>query len=161
MVYLLVYSLSTVDAFGALILCGSRGKEAVSFEDLAGLGRRHPAVALAFSIFLLSLAGIPPTAGFFGKLYVFTAAMDAELYALVVLGLLNSVLGAYYYVKVMVYMYMREPRPGAVLAQPMNSGLVNAALILMALLVVGLGLLPGSILSMAASAVPAVTAAVQ
>jgi len=154
MFYMLTYALSTVGAFGALILCGSKGKEAVSYEDLAGVGRRYPASALAFSIFLVSLAGIPPTAGFFGKLYVFTAAMDAQLYWLVVIGMLNSVLGAYYYLKVMVYMYMREPRPGAVLAVPMKSGLVNAALIALALAVALLGVFPGTALHFATSALP-------
>jgi NADH-quinone oxidoreductase subunit N len=154
MFYMLTYALSTVGAFGALILCGSKGKEAVSYEDLAGVGRRHPASALVFSVFLVSLAGIPPTAGFFGKLYVFSVAVDAQLYWLVVLGLLNSVLGAYYYLKVMVYMYMREPRPGAVLAVPMNSGLVNFALIALALLVVALGLCPSSILELAGAPLP-------
>jgi NADH-quinone oxidoreductase subunit N len=154
MFYMLAYALSTVGAFGALILFGSKGKEAVSYEDLAGVGRRHPASALVFSVFLVSLAGIPPTAGFFGKLYVFSAAVDAQLYWLVVLGLVNSVLGAYYYLKVMVYMYMREPRPGAVLAVPMNSGLVNAALIALALLVVALGLCPSSILKLASAPLP-------
>jgi NADH-quinone oxidoreductase subunit N len=97
--YLLTYTVSTAGAFGALIMCGSRGAEAVSYEDLAGVGRRHPAAALAFSLFLLSLAGIPPTAGFFGKLYVFRAAIDSELYAVAVIGLLNSVIGAYYYLR--------------------------------------------------------------
>jgi NADH-quinone oxidoreductase subunit N len=142
-----------VGAFGALILCGSRGKEAVSYEDLAGLGRRYPAAALAFSVFLVSLAGIPPTAGFFGKLYIFSAAIDAELYWLVVIGMINSVIAAYYYLRVMVYMYMREPRPGAVLAVPMRSGMVNAALILAAVFVLFLGLAPGSALHLAQSAV--------
>ena len=66
--YMLAYTVSTAGAFGALILCGRRGAEAVSYEDLAGLGRRHPPAALALSFFLLSLAGVPPTAGFFGKL---------------------------------------------------------------------------------------------
>jgi NADH-quinone oxidoreductase subunit N len=154
MFYMLVYALSTVGAFGALILCGSKGKEAVSYEDLAGVGRRYPASALVFSVFLVSLAGIPPTAGFFGKLYVFSAAVDAQLYWLVVLGLANSVLGAYYYLKVMVYMYMREPRPGAVLAVRMNSGLVNTALIVLALLVVLLGLCPSSVLQLAGAITP-------
>ena len=78
MFYLLTYTASTAGAFGALILCGSFGKEAVSYEDLSGIGRRHPAAALAFTLFLLSLAGIPPTAGFFGKWFVFRAAMDGE-----------------------------------------------------------------------------------
>jgi NADH-quinone oxidoreductase subunit N len=72
--YLLAYTVSTAGAFGSLVLCGRRGAEATSYEDLAGIGRRHPGVALPFSLILLSLAGVPPTAGFFGKLYVFSAA---------------------------------------------------------------------------------------
>src|SRR5690606_26037266 len=96
----------------------------------------------AFTFFLLSLAGVPPTAGFFGKLYVFGAAIDAELYTLAVIGLLNSVVGAYYYLRVIVYMYMREPAPGAPIATPMRSGYVATALVLAALFVLGIGLLP-------------------
>src|SRR5690606_34844736 len=150
--YMLAYTVSVAGAFGALILCGRRGAEAVSYEDLAGIGRRHPAAALAFTFFLLSLAGVPPTAGFFGKLYVFGAAIDAELYALAVIGLLNSVVGAYYYLRVIVYMYMREPAPGAPIATPMRSGYVAAALVVAALFVLGIGLLPGSSLEAAALA---------
>ena len=150
--YMLTYTVSTVGAFGALILCGRRGAEAVSYEDLAGLGKRHPAAALAFSFFLLSLAGVPPTAGFFGKLYVFSAALDAQLNVLAVIGLLNSVLGAYYYLRVMVYMYMREPEPGAPIATPMRSGFVVAALILAAVLVLVFGILPSASLDVAAAA---------
>lgn len=150
--YLLGYSVSTVGAFGALILTGSRGKEAVSYEDLAGLGRRHPAAALAFTFFLVSLAGVPPTAGFFGKLYVFKSAIASELYLLAVLGLINSVIGAYYYLKVIVFMYMKDPKPGAPFALPMKSGFVVAALIIAALFVLGLGLFPDTALRAALSA---------
>jgi NADH-quinone oxidoreductase subunit N len=150
--YMLTYTVSTVGAFGALILCGRRGAEAVSYEDLAGLGKRHPAAALAFSFFLLSLAGIPPTAGFFGKLYVFSAAVDAHLNGLAVIGLLNSVLGAYYYLRVMVYMYMREPEPGAPIATPMRSSFVVVALIVAAVFVLLFGILPSSSLDLAAAA---------
>jgi NADH-quinone oxidoreductase subunit N len=150
--YLLVYTVSTAGAFGALVACGSRGKEAVSYEDLAGVGRRHPGSALAFSLFLVSLAGIPPTAGFFGKLYVFQAAMDAQLYWVAVIGLLNSVIGAYYYIRVMVFMYMREPAPGAAVAVPMSSGLVASALLIAAVLVIAFGVSPGAMLTMAESA---------
>jgi NADH-quinone oxidoreductase subunit N len=150
--YLLTYTVSTAGAFGALIACGSRGKEAVSYEDLAGVGRRHPAAALAFSLFLVSLAGIPPTAGFFGKLYVFQAAVDSQLYVVAIIGLVNSVIGAYYYLRVMVFMYMREPAPGAPIAVPMHSGLVAAALVIAAVLVLALGIVPGSTLEMATSA---------
>lgn len=147
--YLLVYTFSTVGAFGALVLAGSRGKEAVSYEDLAGLGKRHPGVAAAFSLFLLSLAGVPPTAGFFGKLYIIKAAMGSELYLLAILLLLNSVLAAYYYLRVLVYMYMREPAAGAPIAVPMKSGYVATALVVASILVVGIGLMPGSSLEVA------------
>ena len=153
MFYLLTYTFSTAGAFGALILCGSRGKEAVSYEDLAGIGKRHPAAAAAFSLFLLSLTGVPPTAGFFGKLYVVKAAIGAALYLLSILLLLNSVLAAYYYLRVLVYMYMREPAPGAPVAVPMKSGYVAAALVFAAFAVIVVGLLPGSSLELALRAV--------
>jgi NADH-quinone oxidoreductase subunit N len=155
--YMLAYTVSTAGAFGALVLCGSRGAEAVSYADLAGLGKRHPPAALAFSLFLLSLAGSPPTAGFFGKLYVFSAALNAAaenplLYWLVVAGLLNSVIGAYYYLRVLVFMYMREPEPGAPIAKPMHSGYVAVALAVAAILVLLLGVFPGSSLDIARAA---------
>jgi NADH-quinone oxidoreductase subunit N len=148
MFYLLAYTASTIGAFGALILCGSRGAEAVTYEDLAGVGKRHPMAALGFSLFLLSLAGVPPTAGFFAKLYIVRAAVGANLYVLAVLLLLNSVLGAYYYLRVLVFMYMREPAPGAPIARPMRSGYVTTALVLAAVLVVVLGIWPARSLEM-------------
>jgi len=150
--YMLAYTVSTAGAFGALILCGSRGAEATSYADLAGVGKRHPAAALAFSLFLLSLAGAPPTAGFFGKLFVFKAAVDGGLYWLTVIGLVNSVIGAYYYLRVLVFMYMREPEPGAPIAKPMRSGYVGVALVIAALLVLALGVLPGTSLDVATAA---------
>jgi NADH-quinone oxidoreductase subunit N len=150
--YLLTYTASTAGAFGALILCGRRGKEAVSYEDLAGIGRRHPGAALPFSLFLLSLAGVPPTAGFFGKWFLFRAAIDNGFYWLALLALLNSVIAAYYYLRVLVYMYMREPAAGAPVAVPMRSGYVTAALLLSALLVLALGLLPSQTLDLAIAA---------
>ncbi len=152
MFYLLAYTASTIGAFGALILCGSRGAEAVSYEDLAGIGKRHPAAALAFSLFLLSLAGIPPTAGFFGKLYIVKSAIGAELYPLAIILVLNSVLGAYYYLRVLVFMYMREPAPGAAVARPMRSGYVATALVVAAALVLVLGMWPTTSLRVAVEA---------
>jgi NADH-quinone oxidoreductase subunit N len=150
--YLAAYTVSTAGAFGALILCGSHGREAVSYEDLAGLGKRHPAAALAFSLFLISLAGVPPTAGFFAKWFVFKAAVDGGLYWLAALGFVNSVIGAYYYLRVLVYMYMREPAAGAPIAVPMRSGYVTAALIISAALVLALGLMPSRYLDVAVHA---------
>ena len=127
-------------------------REAVSYEDLAGIGKRHPAAALAFSLFLLSLAGIPPTAGFFGKFFIVRAAIGAGLYPLAVILVLNSVLGAYYYLRVLVFMYMREPAPGAPVAKPMRSGYVATALVVAAVLVVALGIWPTTSLEMAVQA---------
>lgn len=150
--YLLTYTVSTAGAFGALVLCGSRGKEAVSFEDLAGIGRRHPAAALAFSLFLVSLAGIPPTAGFFGKWFVFRAAMDSGFYTITVIAFMNSVVAVYYYLRVMVFMYMREPAAGAPIAVPMRSSYVAAALLISAFLVLLLGILPTHSLELATKA---------
>jgi NADH-quinone oxidoreductase subunit N len=150
--YLLGYAVSTAGAFGTLVLCGSYGREAVTFEDLAGIGKRNPAVALAFSLFLLSLAGIPPTAGFFGKWFVFRAAIDGGLYWLALIALVNSVIAAYYYLRVLVYMYMREPAAGAAVARPMRSGYVTAALLVSAVLVLALGLTPTHYLDAAVDA---------
>jgi NADH-quinone oxidoreductase subunit N len=150
--YILQYTVTQAGAFGALILCGSKGREAVSYEDLAGLGRRSPMAALPFALFCVSLAGIPPTAGFFGKLAIFSAAVDGGFVTLAVIGLLNSALSAYYYLRVLVYLYMREPAPGAPEAIPMRSSYVNAALILAAALVLYFGLAPGRGLEMALSA---------
>lgn len=150
--YLLAYTVSTAGAFGTLILCGSYGREAVSYEDLSGLGRRHPTAALAFSLFLVSLAGVPPTAGFFGKWFVFKAAIDGGLYWLAIVAFVNSVIGAYYYLRVLVYMYMREPAAGAPVAVPMRSGYVTAALLVSAALVLALGLTPTRYLDVAVRA---------
>lgn len=158
--YLLSYTVSTAGAFAALIACGSRGREAVSYEDLSGIGKRHPLAAFALSFFLLSLAGMPPTSGFFAKLYVARAGMGAGLHSLTILLLLNSVIAAYYYLRVMVFMYMREPAPGAPIAVPMRSGYVTAALVLSAILVLAIGLWPTTSLGMALeSALPRVTSA--
>jgi NADH-quinone oxidoreductase subunit N len=152
--YLFAYTVSNVLAFGTLIAIGSYGKEAVSYDDIAGVGRRHPLLALPFIVAVLSLMGFPPTAGFLGKWYVFTAAIGAgkPLLWLVVLGVLTSVVGAYYYLKVIVYMFMREPEPGATIAVPMRSGYVVLALALAGYFVVKMGVTPQPYIELALSA---------
>lgn len=149
--YLLAYTVSNVLAFGSLIYLGSRGREATSYADLHGVGRRYPLAALPFVIGVLSLMGFPPTAGFFGKYYVFSAAVQAGggYLWLAVLGVLTSAVGAYYYLRVIVAMFMKEPEPGAPLAVPMRSGYVVAALVVSGFLVLDLGLMPGRILEIA------------
>jgi NADH-quinone oxidoreductase subunit N len=151
--YLVTYAISTTGAFGALMLAGSLGREAISYEDLAGLGRRHPATALAFSLFLLSLAGVPATAGFLGKLLVFRAAMEAGMTTLVVIALVNTVIGAYYYLRVLVFMYMREPEPEAPVAVTMQSPMLAVALIIAAALVLWIGVLPATAVDVVATSV--------
>jgi NADH-quinone oxidoreductase subunit N len=152
--YLLAYTVSNVLAFGSLIAIGSYGKEAVSYEDLAGVGRRHPMAALPFVIGALSLMGFPPTAGFLGKWYVFSAAIAAgdSLLWLVILGVLTSVVGSYYYLRVIVYMFMKAPEPGAPIALPMRSGYVVLALVLSGYFVLKMGITPARYIDMALTA---------
>ena len=108
--YLAVYSLMNLGAFGVLALLGREQEERVTLADLSGLAVRHPGLAMAMTIFMLSLGGIPPTAGFMGKVYVFSVAIDAGQIPLVIVGVLNSALSIYYYLRVTVAMYMREPQ---------------------------------------------------
>jgi NADH-quinone oxidoreductase subunit N len=99
----------------AVILSMRRPQGAVeNINDLAGLARTHPAIAFWLAVLLFSLAGIPPLAGFFAKFYVFLAAIKAGLYALAIIGVLASVVGAYYYLLIVKIMYFDEPAPGFV-----------------------------------------------
>ena len=152
--YLLAYTVSNVLAFGSLIAVGSRGKEAVTYEDLAGVGRRHPWVGVPFTIGVLSLMGFPPTAGFFGKYWVLEAAVSAggPLTYLAILAVLMSAVGAYYYLKVLVFLFMKQPEAGAPVAEPMRSGYVVAALILSGYFVMRMGLAPTAYLELAQGA---------
>ena len=106
MFYLLVYTLMNVGAFSILIVFGKRGEDNLNFSDYAGLASKYPLGALAMTLFMLSLAGIPPTAGFVGKFYVFSAAVSQGYVTLAVIGVLNSLISVYYYIRVVVVMYM-------------------------------------------------------
>jgi NADH-quinone oxidoreductase subunit N len=149
--YLAVYSVATVGAFGVILLLEHRGAEAVDIEAYGGLAARHPVLALALTVFLLSLVGMPPTAGFVGKLYLFGAAVQRGFVWLPVLAVLNSVVAAYYYLRIVVYMYMREPEePGLAVALTPAAGL---ALAVSAWLTLQLGLWPGPVFAVARRAV--------
>jgi NADH-quinone oxidoreductase subunit N len=150
--YLLAYTASNAGAFGSVVYLGSKGAESVDLSDFAGVAKRHPAAALCLALFMLSLAGVPPTAGFFGKLYLFRALMDGGHWWLVVVALVNSAIGAYYYLYVIVVAYMKEPEPGAPVARRMRSGYVAFALLAAAALVIQMGVLPGRFLNAALSA---------
>jgi NADH-quinone oxidoreductase subunit N len=107
--YLLVYIFMNVGAFTVVILLGQKDAANTGIEGYAGLAGRHPLIALAMTVFLLSLAGMPPLAGFMGKFYVLSAAIKAKYYWLAVIGVLNSVVAVYYYLRVVMYMYFRQP----------------------------------------------------
>lgn len=107
--YLVVYSIATFGAFGLIIASAIGGRERTALSSWQGLGHRSPMTAGAMTLFLLSLAGIPPTAGFMGKLFVFSAAVDAGETALVVAGVLTSVVAAFFYLRLIVLMWMSDP----------------------------------------------------
>jgi len=152
--YLAAYTVSNALAFGALVFAGSSKREAVSYEDLAGLGRRNPMLAIPFLLAVLSLMGFPPTAGFFAKYYVFMAAVQAGggMVWLAVLGALTSAAGAYYYLRVLVFLFMREPAEGAKVAIPMRSGYVITAMVFAGVVVLQMGVAPSSYLDIASAA---------
>jgi NADH-quinone oxidoreductase subunit N len=128
--YLLSYALVKLGAFTIVSQLGGFGEKNLSLDDYAGLSQRQPFVAAMLSIYLLSLLGLPVTAGFFGKFYIFKAAVNSHLISLAVLMAINSVIGAYYYLRVIVVMYMREPSAEAVAAGPVAFPLaVNAVLL--------------------------------
>ncbi|MGH7417471.1 MAG: NADH-quinone oxidoreductase subunit N [Candidatus Rokuibacteriota bacterium] len=149
--YLLVYTFTTAGAFGSILVLERAGQEAVRLEDFGGLATRHPLVAVALSIFLLSLIGIPPTAGFVGKFYLFGAAVKSGYVWLAVIGVLNSAAAAYYYLRLIVYMYMREPEGAPTVLAPSLSGAL--ALVVALWGVVQLGVAPGPLFDLAQAAV--------
>jgi NADH-quinone oxidoreductase subunit N len=108
-IYMALYLVMTLGTFACILAMRHADGYVETIEDLAGLGRTSPGMAFVFAMLMFSLAGIPPLAGFFAKWYVFAAAVDAKLYALAVIGVLTSVVGAYYYLRIVKIMYFDEP----------------------------------------------------
>ncbi|CAK0758046.1 NADH-quinone oxidoreductase subunit N [Azospirillaceae bacterium] len=108
LVYLAIYVAMSVGTFGVILCMRRDGRMVEEISDLAGLSKTHPLLAAVMTVFMFSMAGIPPLAGFFGKLYVFLAAIQAELYTLAIIGVLSSVVGAYYYLRIIKVMYFDE-----------------------------------------------------
>ena len=148
--YTAAYGAMNVGAFAVITHFARAGERYVTLDDYAGLGRRSPALAAVLSLFLLSLIGIPITGGFFAKFYVFTAAFQSDLVGLVLVGVINSAIAAYYYLRVLVVMYMREPREDTPLP-PVPTAMM-AALAVCALATLWLGVLPGPVLDYASRA---------
>src|SRR5271167_721631 len=157
--YLLSYSLVSVGAFTVVSELGGRGERYLTVEDLAGLATRQPFSAASLAIFLLSLLGLPVTAGFLGKLYIFTAALNANLNWLAILMAVNSVIGAYYYIRVIVVMYMHEyqgPLPADAPTRLSATAMMVVAVTVVATLY--LGLWPNHVLELLTSQNPMLTA---
>ncbi|NIM58823.1 MAG: NADH-quinone oxidoreductase subunit NuoN [Candidatus Aminicenantes bacterium] len=142
--YLTVYLFMNIGAFAAVIALSRKGKEYLELEDYAGVGFKYPWIGVTFSIFLLSLAGFPPTGGFLAKFYVFSTAVREGLLPLVIIGVLASLISVFYYLRIIVYMYMREP------AREIEIAVENPALFLVLFFclygVIQLGIYPRNIL---------------
>ena len=147
MFYTAAYAAMNVGAFAVVSHFANAGEKYVTLEDYAGLGRRSPWLAATLTFFLMSLMGIPITGGFFAKFYVLSAALHANLVGLTIIGVLNSAVGAYYYLRIVVMMYMREPRAEVPLTRvPAAAGLAMAVCVLATLY---LGVFPGRVLDFA------------
>ncbi len=147
--YLASYTFTTLGAFGVVAWIGNRSDERLYVDDWAGVGTARPAVALAMTLFLLSLGGVPPTGGFFGKFYLFRAAMESpQLHWLVVVAVVNSMVSVYYYLRVVVSMYFRDSTRALA---PTEGATMRLGLLLTAIAVVLLGIFPGTVVEWAGS----------
>jgi NADH-quinone oxidoreductase subunit N len=146
--YLLSYALVKLGAFTIVSQLGGAGEKNLSLDDYAGLSQRQPVVAAMLSIYLLSLLGLPVTAGFFGKFYIFKAAVNSNLIWLAVLMAINSVIGSYYYLRVIVVMYMRESSAEAAAAAPIGIPLsVSVVLAVTAIGTILFGVMPNPVIN--------------
>jgi len=149
--YLLTYAVTNIGAFGVIALLDNRDRPNDQIRDYAGLWNDHPALAALMTIFLLSLGGLPPMAGFIAKWYVFSAAVKAGYTGLAIIGVLTSVVSVFFYLRIVVMMYMTAPEePVRVHQVPRIAGL---ALVVSAILIVYLGILPTRVLDWAAASI--------
>ncbi len=146
--YLAAYTFMNLGAFGIVALIEGKDEANLDINSYAGLGSRNPMLAAILAIFMFSLAGIPPFAGFFGKYYVFIAAIKAHLTWLAIVGVISSVISVYFYLRIVVLMYFKEPESDFKI-EFSNTGLL--AVVLSVLFVIMLGLAPGSLIDLISS----------
>jgi NADH-quinone oxidoreductase subunit N len=151
LLYLLIYTAMTVGAFGSVMLFREGHSERVHISKYSGLGIKRPAAAALFAFFLFSMAGIPPTGGFWAKWYVFFAAIRADQAWLPIVAVAGSVIAAFFYIRVAVVMFMQDPPPGDEMELDPSPGL-RAAIGISALVVVATGVAPGFFLTLAEKA---------
>ena len=145
--YLVAYAVMNLGAFGVVIYYGWKGEENLNIPDYAGMGFRYPLLGLAMAIFMFSLAGMPPFAGFVGKFYIFRSAVQAGYIWLTIIAVMNSLISVYYYLRVTVMMYMKEPS-GEYVALNGSPSMVFA-IVVMALATLQIGIFPNFFLSVA------------
>ncbi len=150
--YLLAYTFMNIGAFGVIAILSTKEKEYLELNDFRGLAFQKPLIAVVMAVFMFSLAGLPPTAGFVGKFYLFSAAVKAGQIPLVVIGVINSMISLYFYLGVVVVMFMKEtqPRPdtlGQRIAAPALLPSLAISLILAVIGTLGLGIFPSRLLS--------------
>jgi len=156
--YTLAYTVTNLGAFAVMMAFRREGDEVLELDDYAGLGLKYPALGAAMTLFMVSLAGLPPTVGFIGKFYLFRSALSAGFTGLVIVGVLTSVVSVYYYLAVIVRMYMVAPGAEEETRGPAtasSNGHLNLALGLTALATLVLGILPGTIIRHAQEAIQA------
>ena len=149
--YLATYAITNLAAFGAIALLGSKDSARDGLHDYAGLWYSRPWVAGLLTVALLSLGGLPPTAGFIGKWYVFSAAVSSGYYGLAIIGVLSSVISVFFYMRVVVMMYMTDKSTGAAPTPVRGVGMV--ALVVTVAVILYLGILPTRVLNLAAASI--------
>ena len=156
LVYMFIYSFMNLGAFGFVILLESKGYAGEEITDYAGLARRHPGAALGMLIFMLALAGIPPTAGFMGKLYLFAAAVEGGYIVLTVIAVVMSAVSLYYYFRIVAQMYMHDGlEEGVVPAELLRARWTEAMIAVCVVITLAVGIYPTPVVGWAKSAINA------
>ena len=154
LVYMLIYSFMNLGAFGFVILLESKGYAGEEIADYAGLARRHPAAALGMLIFMLALAGIPPTAGFMGKLYLFAAAVEGGYIVLTVIAVVMSAVSLFYYFRIVAQMYMHDGlEEGVVPAELLRDRWTGAMIAVCVVITLAVGIYPAPVVGWAKNAI--------
>ena len=143
--YLAAYAITNLGTWGVVLALEKADGSGLEINDYAGLARRKPALALAMALFMLSLTGVPPSIGFVGKFFLFRAVVDADIVWLAIVGVLTSVVSAYFYLRIIVMMYMAEGEVDTV-----GDRILNSTIGLTALATLFFGVLPGPLLALVA-----------
>jgi NADH-quinone oxidoreductase subunit N len=149
--YMLAYTFMNIGAFAVLTLAGKKGEDNLTLEGFSGFGFKRPFLGVAMTIFLFSLMGLPPSAGFSGKFFIFAGAVDAGYVWLAIIGVLNSAVSLYYYLRVMVYMYFRDPVEDYAWVSLPAAAVISIVIALFGVLY--LGIIPGDVMELAKLAI--------